>query len=182
MILLVAIGGAQVFLRSFLLKRRAEIATAVLTVIFSSLLVLAFAQYHVWQINPIGKFLLPPYQDISYALFYIFQRIIFPWIFSAIAGVAVAFAALRLNKKFQERFFEAEEPFIIGVSIFLCGYPGFLFYIVFMGVTGVLLSLVYLVLKKERAPLYHFWIPIALSAIIISNYVLHPDLTGKFNI
>lgn len=85
--------------------------------------------YQAWEVNPLSRFFLPPYQPISYFLSYVGFRFFAPWILSAIVAFLVSRLAKFLNKKFDERFFEQEEIELIALGTFLTGYPGFFFYL-----------------------------------------------------
>ncbi len=91
-----------------------------------------------------------------------------------------------LNKKFEERFFEKEEIALIGLGVFLSGYPGFFFYLGIIMIFGVLVSLIYTILKKGRLPLYHFWLPASAFAMIIKVWLIPvlglQALLGQFSL
>ncbi len=141
--------------------------------IISALIILSIqtywsvAQYWAWKTNPLSQFFLPPYQSISYFLGYVGVRFFGPWVLSFIASLMVSWLAKFLNRRFDERFFEKEEIELIALGTFLTGYPGFLFYLATILIAGVLFSIFYFLFSKGRLPLYYFWMPFAISAIII---------------
>ena len=64
---------------------------------------------------------------------------------------------------------EREEYHLLALGIFLVGYPGFIFYIPIVLISGIIASLIF-IKKTERLPLYHFWIPTALIVILITEF------------
>ena len=130
-------------------------------------------QYQTWKIDPFSKFFLPPYQDISYFLGYVGVRFFGPWILAFMASLLFSWIARFLNKKFDERFFEKEEIELVALGTFLVGWPGFSFYLGVILVFGALISIFYQIFTKGRLPLYYFWMPFAISAIIIKVKFLY---------
>jgi len=84
------------------------------------------------------------------------------------------FSAKALNKKYQERFFEPEEPYFGALAIFLSAHPGWIFYaiavILIYLLVHILLSLVACRLSL-RLSLYHLWLPVAIFVIIIQRWL-----------
>ncbi|MEK7181270.1 MAG: hypothetical protein AAB738_02995 [Patescibacteria group bacterium] len=142
-------------------------------VIFGTFLYWSNLQYDLWK-NGGGflKFMLPPYQSISYFLSYVGVRFFGPWILAFLMSLLVSRAAKYLNRCFGERFFENEEIELIALGVFLTGYPGFFIYLGLILVLGVLFSLVYQILAKGRLPLYYFWMSMAVFAIIIKDWLI----------
>jgi Kef-type K+ transport system membrane component KefB len=173
--------GAQLKLRSFLLVNRVKIAVISAVLVFICLAFLSWAQYEIWRHDPISKFLLPPYQTSEYFFEYALRLFFGPWIISGVFGYISYRLATLLNKKFGERFFEEEEPFLFGLSIFGVGYPMFLFYFVYMALSSLILTGVFTLLKKGRAPLLYLWVPLAICAIL-SAYLIPRELLVKFNL
>ncbi len=174
--------GAQLRLRSFLLSYRGMIIGAAILFIFGFVGFSALDQYDAWRSDSLAKFYLPPYQSWLYFIQYVSHRIIAPWVISAIAGFSVWGITTLLNKRYDERFFEEEEPFLFGLATFASGYPIFLFYIVVMLLEGLILTLMYAVLKKGRAPLYYLWLPTAISVILIVDIISRTYSLAKFNL
>lgn len=130
-------------------------------------------QYRTWESNPLSQYFLPPHQDISYFLGYVGARFFGPWILAFVASLFFSWVARFFNKKFNERFFEKEEIELIALGTFLTGWPGFLFYLGVILIFGTLISIFYQILAKGRLPLYYFWMPFAISAIIIKIKFLY---------
>lgn len=100
-----------------------------------------FAQYYVWSRSSFGKLLLPPYQDLSYFLFYSFGRF---WL-NALLAIASAFLFYlffkRLDRYRNGLFKEGEKE--LGFSLVLIsGWPGFAVFVPLVFVITVALSVV----------------------------------------
>lgn len=141
-------------------------------IIFGIFLYWSKLQYELWGSGGFTKYMLPPYQGISYFLSYVGVRFWGPWVLAFLASVIVSRAAKYLNKKFGERFFENEEIELIALGVFLTGYPGFFIYLSLILVLGVMFSAAYQVLTKGRLPLYFFWMSMAVFAIIIKDWLV----------
>jgi hypothetical protein len=139
-------------------------------------------QYLLWKNDEMGKLLLPPYQDIDYLIFYARTRFFNPYLLSLFFGIAFLWAAKILNKKYQERFFEPIEPYLLATAIFLVGHPTWLFYLIFL--IGLYLFIHFINSlfnwKLEignwkfgrRLPLYYLWLSTAILIILISRWVM----------
>ncbi|MFH1246607.1 MAG: hypothetical protein V1489_02415 [Candidatus Liptonbacteria bacterium] len=174
--------GAQLWLRSFLLTHRRKVIAIGASLIVVAIAILCWRQYQLWSIDPVGKFLLPPYRSMGYFWYYVGSRFALPWITSAACGFLVYWAAKILNKKFGEHFFEEEEPFFFGLAVFGCGYPALLIYVIIMALGSLFLSLLYFLLKKGRAPLYYLWFPMGIFAILVAYYVLPHEAFVKLKL
>ena len=128
-------------------------------------------QYRIWADNDFGKFLLPPYQDFSYFVFYSRINFFNPYLLSFIVGLFLLITAKYFNRRFGERVFEASEPFLLATGVFASGYPGWFFYIILLLFIGLFISLFHFWRFKEsyRLSLYYFWLPAALFTILISR-------------
>lgn len=173
--------GAQLRLRSFLLSYRNQILGVATLCIFGFVGLSAWQQYQTWAQDPLAQFYLPPHQSWSYFILYVGRRFILSWVIAAVAGLFIWGSAHFFNKKYDERFFEAEEPFLFGLATFAAGYPTFLFYVIAMLLVGLLLTLIFAVLKKGRAPLYYLWLPVAISVILIVDIISRTYSLGTFN-
>lgn len=139
----------------------------------------ASALYWAWQGNEVTRFFLPPYQSSDYFLLYV-RRLFAPWIFSLVAGVSLAFVAHWLNCYCRDRFFEKGEAALLGLCFFLAGFPTFLWYGVAVLLIGFLLTGVYAAFHWGRAPLYYWWVPIAMSVIILEQYFIPESVRNLF--
>ena len=174
--------GAQVYLRSYFVRHHRLIWYISVAAIFGIAFYWSFLQYDVWQKHPLSKFLLPPYQSLTYYLQYVGTRIVAPWTISLLAALLLSELASRLNRRYGERFFEREETGFLALGLFLSGYPGFIFYILLLLTFELLFSMYYTLRGKGRAPLYYFWFPLSISAILIKNWLLPEKLLTFFNL
>ena len=137
---------------------------------------LSFVQYEAMISSGLSKFLLPPYQGISYFLIYIAgARIFGPYVLSFLASLLFMWAAKRYNKKFDERFFEKEEIYLGALSIFLVNHPGWIIYFPTLITLYMFIQLYNRFVRRkvdERIPLYHLWVPTAIFVILINEYWL----------
>ena len=161
------IAQGFIFLKKREVRRVKKYFFFVVSAFFLFLVYLSYLQYQLWINDDLAKFLLPPYQEFSYFLFYSFMRFFSPFLISFLASLLFIFLLRFFNKKYQERFFFEEEIYFGAIAVFLVGYPGFIFYMILMLLLGIILT----ALKKERASLFYFWIPVAIFVIIISNWL-----------
>lgn len=179
--ILVLSFGAQIFLRNISDFARQKIFKIIFWIaiiaIFGVSLYWSFKQYLLW-LNPsqqfsFTKFLLPPYQDIGYFLKYAFMRFWMSYLISLVVGLIIFYAAKNLNKKYGGRFFEAGELYILPLSFFLTGHPGWLIHVILILLIGAGFSAYQFWKNKEqtRFSLYYLWLPTAFSVIIISKWL-----------
>lgn len=134
---------------------------------------LSWKQYLVWQGNELGRLLLPPYQSWDYFIFYSRSRFLNPYLISLAVGIIFSYFAGYFNKKFGEKFFEPAEPYFLGTALFLSGHPGWLFYLIFILLSGAVLSGVHFLRFRHEArfSFYYLWLPVGLFTIIISKWL-----------
>ena len=101
----------------------------------------SYQQYVFWSGNDLSKLYLPPYQSIDYFVFYARTRIFNPYIISLLIGILFLLATKALNKKYQERFFERTEPYLLAISMFVVGNPLWLFYLALLLIIYFLMHL-----------------------------------------
>ncbi|MBI2623596.1 MAG: hypothetical protein HYW65_03415 [Candidatus Liptonbacteria bacterium] len=140
----------------------------------------AYAVYAGWQGSELGKFFLPPYQPFAYFFGYVGERLFAPWGAALAAAVLAVWIARRMNQRYGGRFFESEEPMLIGLCFFMSGYPAFFFYLAAMLVVGAGVSAVYQLHGWGRAPLYYWWVPVALSVILLKVYLVPQSVLTFF--
>ncbi len=179
--ILILTWGALLTKRSLLVRYVKFILPASAVAVFSTLFYYAFLQYKVWEGNDFSKFFLPPYQNLDYFTEYVGTRFFLPWILALLVAFFIPNVAKFLHRRLGERFFEAEEIPLMALGTFLVGYPGFLFYWILVLLVGVLLSTLYLLLAKGRAPLYHVWLPAAIFVIIMKSLFVPASLLNYFN-
>ena len=137
-------------------------------------------QYLAWKSGELTKLFLPPHNDWTYFARYMFDRVLVTWVISLLAAIIISKLILLLNEYREERFFEEEELPLVGLAIFLTGYPQFIFYLIAMVMVALLWTLYYTVTKKGRAPLYYLWIPVALLVIIMMYFYAPKELYAFF--
>jgi len=172
--IIVVILGASYFLvgRSFFIRRKHILLTSIFLIVLAWLVYEAFLVYFAWLTDSQGRYLLPPYREFGYFLQYVGFRIFVPYIVSFLAGIIFFFAAKFLNRKYNERFFEPEEPYFLALSLFLLGHPGWLVYLVAVFVVYFLFHIIYALVanRTDRLPFYHFWLPTALFVILLNEF------------
>ncbi len=139
-------------------------------------------QYFIWQADGFTRLFLPPHQSITYFLGYIVSRLLGSLVIALIISLLFQFAASFFNRRLGERFFEQEEIHLCGMGILLCGYPGLFVYIPLVLLAGLSLSVYYTLAKKGRAPLYYFWLPAVIFAILIKYLFISPTLLNLFKL
>lgn len=181
-VVFIATFGAQLWRRSFSLRfvKIVFVSSAVITLAFS--IYYSFLQYHAWQANAVTKFFLPPYAKPDYFTSSVGYKFFVPWLIALLFAVVLPRIVEHLNKQYGERFFHDEEIWLMRLGIFLVGYPGFLFYIIFILAFGVLLSLVYSLFSWGRAPFYYLWMPLAAASIFVNMWLLPKGALIFFNL
>ncbi|MEK9173245.1 MAG: hypothetical protein AAB594_01570 [Patescibacteria group bacterium] len=185
--LCVSTGWIKKFFAKFLFSSVVKFLwVASFTFIISVLSYWSWLQYEVWKTSPVMKYALPPHQGLYYFFSYVGVRFLGPWVLAFLAALLVSRLAKKLNKRFEDRFFESEEIELMTLGIFLTGYPGFFIYLILILGVGSLVSVVYTLFSKGRMPFYYLWIPLALSAIIIENWLIpklgFADILGAFSL
>src|SRR3989344_2401061 len=147
------------------------LTAAVIMFVYASYL--SWQQYQVWHNNELSKLFLPPYQSFDYFIFYVRTRFFNSYLLSLAVGLAGLLAAQFLNKRYQERFFETAEPYLLGTALFLSGHPGWILYAVIAGFLSVLVSSFHFwrVRETRRLSFYYLWLPAALFTIMISMWL-----------
>lgn len=126
---------------------------------------LSYDQYAIWAISGSpASYLLPPHQPISYFLGYAFMRFLSPPLATFLFAVIFLAASRLINKKFQNRFFYADEPYLAGAGIIAVGYPLFFVY----GASVLLCALICSIIARGRASTYYMWIPAAILVILVN--------------
>lgn len=181
MLVLLVTFGAQITLRSVLFRILKWLLPVAVALVFAVLAYFVVLQYELWAGGKdFTRFLLPPYQSMSFFYGYVTKRLVLSWLLALGAGFILAGLARILNQRFGRRFFEEEEPRLLALGIFLTGYPGFLFYLAFILAFGVLLTTYYSLRSKGRAPLYYLWLPTAIFVIMVKNLLIPASFWAQF--
>ena len=175
MIVVISIGicivllGAQIFLRSFLYTYRKEIVYGVILLIVGTLLFQTFLQFNAWKGGGLGEFLLPPHNSIGYFLIYVFFRIWAPYIISFLFGILL-YSAMKWGNRKKEGVLFFDDEYSIGfIAITSVGYPTLIPFVLLFLV--VYTSILLFQRKQERFSSYFLWLPVALCAILLSEYI-----------
>ncbi|MDP3880638.1 MAG: hypothetical protein Q8Q32_00435 [bacterium] len=165
-LILLVIWGAQLKLRSFLLKKIKLILTTAILAPAITLLGYSYILYGIWLNSPPPiRYFLPPHSPISYYFFTIGRRF---WISYFIALlIALIFLLLMQSIKKERRglIFEKEEPYLICAALVLVGHPFWIIYLLF----SILIYLIFsFAAKGKRISLYYLWMPIAILILALS--------------
>lgn len=182
LVLLLVIFGIQIFARKTRFKDSGFFGLSLLVlailVVFGFSCYQSYQQYVFWKSNDLSKLYLPPYQPIDYFVFYARTRFFNPYIFSLLMAILFLLSAKALNKKYQERFFERIEPYLLAISMFVAGNPMWLFYLIILLTLYLLINSLFAIhnslFKKgepPRIPLYYLWLPSAIFTILISKWL-----------
>ena len=159
--------------RVFLFRHIRKIFWSVIVIAFSMLLHTSIIQYQIWEKGELTEFLLPEHQSY-YFYFYVLTRTFAPHLLSFVPSLVVIFTLSWINKRNEVRFFEPEEVYLAATAIFLMGYPGWLFYILFLLVVYLSWHFWERITgnSNSRLPLYGLWIPVGLVTYLIIQYWL----------
>jgi hypothetical protein len=159
----------------FQLVRRTFIATHAKRIFFYStsavalyLIYIGFLQYKIFLEGPLGL-TLGGRENLPWFLGYVSLHFWNEFIVSFPIAILFAWIGYFFNKKYQERFFEKEELYLIALGILLVGYPGFLFYIPFVLLASIIVSAISMK-RGERLPLYYFWMPVAIAVVFVIHF------------
>ncbi len=153
-----------------------------LTLIFSFAVYNSWQQYQLWQGDATAKFLLPPYQTFDYFVYYARYHFFNPYLISLMIGILFFFGAKKMNERFAGRFFEPIEPYLLMISLFVSGTPGWFFYLIFLLLANLAGNL-YLTYKfhktdkpdradkSDRISFYYYWLSVAIFTILISRWL-----------
>jgi len=160
--------------RLFILENKKAIYWFSVITIFIYSFYLAYQQYDAWSFGGMGKYLLPPYTDISYFLFYSLTRIFAPYLISFVISLALLKGLPLLNKRYDGNLFEEDEYYLAALSMFLTGHPGWIFYFLILVAVYLLVHLYSLFREKKqvRVSLYRLWLVVAVVSIFLGSYVL----------
>ncbi len=127
--------------------KRLAVVTASFYFLYASMETLA--QYYVWSRDSFSKLFLPPYQDLSYFVFYSFGRF---WLNAMLAALAalVFYFFLRMLSRHRGGLFKEGEKELGFIMALVSGWPGIVLFIPLVFVITVILAIVRLVIFKLR--------------------------------
>lgn len=168
--ILVLLLGAQLRWRSFLVLHARKMFWLMIALTALVLLYESQQQFVTWATaTPPARYLVPPYQSLGYFLFYIFYRIWAPYIVSGLMAAIVLIATIYGNKRFGQRFFYSEEPYLIALSFFIIGHPLWIGYLFLTIVAYCIYMLIrhFYARRPGRVTFYYFWLPIAIAILAL---------------
>jgi hypothetical protein len=148
----------------------------VLASIILKIALLFFGQYYIWSHADASQGLLPPHTPISYFIGYCAYHFVWPVLAAILVGLAFIVLANILNKRFDQRFFEDDEPWHIIYGLVIVGHPYWIFYIFAVIGCAVAIYLFNLIFKRIKFgqvfSLYSLWIPLAFVVIVFSDWII----------
>lgn len=146
-----------------------------LILIFRSFL-LSFLNWYFWSQKETTRYLLPPYNPISYVLKYSWYHYFFEVIITLVFGWLVFFFIKLFNNKFEGSLFYEEEKYLAALGILATGWPNcliYLFLVLFLGVFFHLIRIVFNSLARApfRLSLLYFWLPCSLIVLFLSGII-----------
>lgn len=122
------------------------------------------AQYYVWSHDSFSKLFLPPYQDLSYFVFYSFGRF---WL-NVILTVGLGFVFYILLKRlsrYREGLFKDDERELGFSAALLAGWPGVVVFVPLVFIITIILSTIRSLIFKLKTTTLGF--ALLLSPLII---------------
>lgn len=154
------------------------LSAAALLLVFGTAAMGSYLQYKAWEGDALSRMFLPPYRSFDYFVYYARYHFFDPYLLSAAAGIFFFAAARFINRRYGYRFFEIIEPYLIFVALLCVGTPGWMLYVIGFLVTYLVGSIGVTIyemgIKKAPAPrvsAYYFWLPSAISTILISRWL-----------
>lgn len=153
--------------------------------IFLRYLTLTYLQYLAWDSNVLTQYFLPPYTSFAYLLQYHFVRFLMYPLISGVVALVFYLGAKHGNGKYQNKFFEPEELFIVPAVVLALNSDsikfGWLYLFFLVGILYLVTHFILLVknLKNKapnamslaRLPLYWYWVPTGLLVFWLSYIV-----------
>lgn len=133
----------------------------------------SYLQYKIWEYHPLSKFLLPPYQPISYFLSYAYYHFYKEAIWRFLGAFFVFLIIYFLNKIFKEGVFYYDEYYIIPILTSFIDFP-LNFFLLVSGLLIIFLwHLIRTIIKKEgglseKISLRNYWVFLCIFFIIIN--------------
>lgn len=140
--------------------------------------------YWMWNRDPATQKFL----EIDYVAQFSFNTYWFVPIITILFAFLIFKIFVFVNKKFNERFFYEEEPYLIALGIILNPWP-MLFFFIFSSILYLLLVQIFNLIQQkiyfkkskvefERIPLVNIWIP----AMLVSSFIYFVIFTNLFPI
>ena len=169
-VVLAGTAVVEFFRRAWLKKHASRIFLYAVFVVGTYLIYVVFLQFQAFLSGPLGFIKSDGFLNfVTYTLGYARLHYLNDYLISFLAAILFALIGGYFNKKYNERFFEKEELYLLALGILLTGYPGFIFYIPLTLFASAIVSAIF-VKHGERLPLYHFWVPTALAVVFVIHF------------
>jgi len=122
------------------------LAAAALAAVLIALL-LTYAQYAMWKLDPLGAKLLPPFQSLGYFAKYAGTHYWLSPILALLVGAAF-YGILRMLAERNPRFFESGEIELGALAALAAGWPRVIVFLAALAAATVVISIVRTILKK----------------------------------
>jgi len=174
LVFLIALLVTQIFRRPFLGKYAKQAYFVAIGGVALVAGIYSYLQFMAWvSAPPPARYLLPPYQSINYFLFYVFARYWANYILAFLLSLLTLGGARWLNRRYGERFFYPEEPYLIASAIILIGSPLWLFYLISVLAIYCLYILIWVLIMRKniRVSFYYFWLPIGIAFLLAISWL-----------
>jgi len=172
-IFIIILIAFQLIKRSFLTSSLKKIFWIPVVAVFFSSVIFSIMQYRAWLANDVMRLVFESEDGLYAFLHNVFFAHFASYVLSLIFAGILAWSMMIINRRSGNKFFENEEILIAFLAGFLTGFPGFLFFLLGLIITYLVAHLLNILiwrkLENRVIPLYYFWLPVALSVIIISE-------------
>ncbi len=100
-----------------------KLSILILSLFFLQSIFLSYFQYLAFKEHPISKYLLPPYQPLSYFIFYSLYHYFSDFYFRILGGIINLLTVIVLNFLFKKTLFYDDEYRIVFLSSILINFP-----------------------------------------------------------
>ena len=135
---------------------------------------LIYEQYRVWAGNEFTQFLLPEHRP-GYFIFYVFFGILASDILALVVALALLFVLTKINNRASQVFFEQYEPYLASTTLFVVGFPGLLFYLIWLLLVYFIWHMLIVGLTggtNKRLSLHSLWPLVGVVTILMNEYWL----------
>jgi hypothetical protein len=143
------------------------VAVCGLTTLLSYLTAL---QYFSWATGSvISQHLLPPYQDISYFILYVFTEFWAGALIGAAIGL-IGYLVIKRHAKQNDPFFYPEEPLLCLLAFLLVGHPLWIIYVSSLLLATLIGTLWTKLVTKtnNRVSFRYLWLPLAALTLLLA--------------
>lgn len=164
------LGGAQIFLRSFL----AHYIKKIYKISIGIILLYAGYQTYVQFIDWKGSYLLPPHTPISYFILYTFSRIWISKLIAIISGYVLYRVMEKMNTRKNNQLFFNDELYIAATTVSIMGYPEIVLFIPIFFIVFIMGSIIGTLIygKNHRTSSYYIWFWAGVCVILCVEYAM----------